>query len=90
MELLGPALDVNRRQASNAMKNCGSKIITPDLRIAAALIMLAGGKSMEVMRTYGYSRSIAYANLHRFVRIVNQCPTLEIKTESTISEHRCR
>jgi hypothetical protein len=56
VQLLGSLLDFDQRKAQNAMSFCRSDMITVGSRIAAALIMLAGGRYVEVMRTHGMSK----------------------------------
>jgi hypothetical protein len=78
LQLLYPRLDVEMRMARVSMAHSGSDDITSDSRLGAALIMLGGGRQMEAMRTHGISKAQAFANLHRVVAAVNDCPALDI------------
>ena len=60
------------------MARSGSTPISTASRLGTALIMLAGGRRMEAMRTHGISESQAYKNLHDVVTAINKHPNLAI------------
>jgi hypothetical protein len=72
LHLIGPSLEVNERQARNAMGKSGSAPISTASRIGAALIMLGGGRRIESMRTHGIAESTAYKNLKNRNRSSNR------------------
>ena len=83
--MMSPMLEKDKEMARRAMGKCKSDHITTSSRLGAALIILAGGRALEAMRTHGLSRSIVYSNLHEVVEAINTHPSLEIKYDSSIS-----
>lgn len=83
VDMLRPALDVNEDMAGRSMATSGSGPISTDSRLAAALIMLSGGRYVEAMRTHGLSKSSVYKNLRRVVRAINRHPNLTIACDNT-------
>jgi DDE superfamily endonuclease len=81
-EMIEPDLDVNASMAKISTK---SAPITIHSRLGAALIILAGGRRMEAMRTHGVSQSFTYANLRSVVRAINKNPNLKIGCDSSMS-----
>jgi hypothetical protein len=81
---LEPSLRVNEEMAALAMSRCRSERINTSSRVASALILLAGGRVIEAMRTHGLSQSTCYANFKRVVRAINSCAELEIKYENSL------
>jgi hypothetical protein len=79
VELLGCHLQSNHEMANLAAIRCQSDPISVESRIGAALIMLAGGRYVESMRTHGLAKSTVYSNLHDVVAAINSCPQLEIR-----------
>lgn len=55
-----------------SMSKCNSDISTTERRVAAALLVLAGGRSIEAMRTHGLGWTTVYNNLHEVVRAINR------------------
>ena len=89
-EMISPILQKNGEMAKRAMSKCKSNQITTESRLGAALIMLAGGRAMEAMRTHGLAKTTVYKNLHEVVRAINIHPALEIKYDSSISALKSR
>jgi hypothetical protein len=75
--LLEKDLTRNEKFAMNSLSG-SSKAVTVDSRVGAALIMLAGGRRIEAMRTHGLSQAMVYTNLHEVVRAINKHPALAI------------
>ena len=46
--------------------------ISTNSRLGAALIILAGGRRVESMRTHGVSQAFVYENLRRVIRSINE------------------
>ena len=84
LNLLYDSLTVNKKMAALQSSRSGSGPITPDSRLGCALIMLAGGRRIEAMRTHGLSEPGVYANFKRVVRAVNACPALAIEYDRTV------
>ena len=53
------------------MSKSGSGRITEASRLGAALIILAGGRETESLRTHGLSSTFVYDNLHEVVEAIN-------------------
>jgi hypothetical protein len=83
VDLLKPFLENDQRYYNISMSKCGSKPITTESRVGAALILLAGGRTMEAIRVHGLSESFVYANLHRVVEAINRCPQLNIVCDNS-------
>lgn len=83
-DMLSPIIDKNQEMAQRAMAKCKSAPISTDSRVGAALIMLAGGRATESMRTHGLAKATVYCNLHEVVRAINTHPSLEIKYDSSL------
>jgi hypothetical protein len=79
VQLLGSTLQSNHEMANLTAIRCQSEPISAESRIAAALIMLAGGRYVEAMRTHGFAKSTVYSNLHDVVAAINSCPQLDIR-----------
>lgn len=76
--LLQNSLMKDQVQAKRSLSGTASTPITVDSRIGAALIMLAGGRQIEVMRTHGLPQATVYSNLHEVVAAINAHPALAI------------
>ena len=61
---------VEVKQAACSARS-GSKPISVMSRVGAALIILAGGRNVEVMRTHGVSMSFCYKNLQDVCAAIN-------------------
>jgi hypothetical protein len=59
--------------ASLSMNQTRSFPISVASRVGAGLIMLAGGRSLESMRTHGLAKATVYANFHKFIDAINTC-----------------
>lgn len=81
-ELLSQDLSRNETQARNSLSGSGSRPISVESRVGAALIMLSGGRNIEAMRTHGLAMSSVYTNLHEVARAINKHPALEIKCDN--------
>ena len=81
IELLGPDLVIDTEMARRSMAISGSKPITTGSRVASALILLAGGRPVEVMRTHGISMSQVARNFAKVVAAINRHPSLAIKCD---------
>ena len=77
-EILKIYLQVDPKMAAVRSASTRSAPISTESRLGAALIMLAGGRDIEAMRTHGISSTFAYENLHRVVEAINSCPDLAI------------
>ena len=75
-EMFEMDLNVNDRMAKLST-NCGP--ITTHSRLGAALIILAGGRRVEAMRTHGLSQTFTYANFRKVVWAINRHPALKIE-----------
>ena len=75
--MLEPRLSVDKVMAKVSVPT--SEPITTNSRLGAALIILAGGRAMEAMRTHGISKAFVYDNLRRVVRAINDNPSLKIE-----------
>ena len=62
-QILLPHLSVDHRMATLANLSSGSDVSSTMSRLGACLIMLAGGRYVESMRTHGLARSTAYETL---------------------------
>ena len=89
-EMIAHMIDKNQEMATRAMAKCKSEVITTCSRLGAALIILAGGRHVEAMRTHGLSKPFVYANLHDVVKAINTHPSLEIKYDSSIASLKKR
>jgi hypothetical protein len=47
-------------------------------KIGVGLIILAGGRRTEAMRTHGIAESTVYKILHSFCKAVNECPVFDL------------
>lgn len=83
-ELLASTIEVDQGMASVSLQSSGTANITTDSRIGIALIMLAGGRFTEAMRTHGVSRASAYSILHQVVDAINNCAALDIDCRNDI------
>jgi len=83
LQMLSPRISVDEKMECVAMCGTGSAPITPDSRLGAALIMLAGGRRLESMRTHGISESLSYANFKKVVDAINDCPALAITCDNS-------
>ena len=74
------------------MANLSSKsgLITNHSRLGCALIILAGGRRIEAMKTHGVSQSFTYSNLRSVVRAINSNPNLKIKCDTSDESLRTR
>ena len=86
-EMLAPDLGVNEAMANLSSK---SGLITNHSRLGCALIILAGGRRIEAMRTHGVSQSFTYYNLRSVVRAINSNPNLKIKCDTSSEALRTR
>ena len=66
VSLLQPALEIDSNMASLAMRRSGSEQISTTSRVGAALIILAGGRVVESMRTHGLAQSTVYQKILYF------------------------
>ncbi len=57
VEILGPMLEKDNDMAKRSMSKCKSSPISPTSRLGACLIILAGGRVIEAMRTHGMAKS---------------------------------
>jgi hypothetical protein len=73
-----PCIEVREDYSLRPVGTCGSKAITSSSRLAAALIILGGGRCIEAMRTHGLSKSFVVTNLMKVVDAINSCPQLAI------------
>jgi len=89
-EMLSPRLTVNELKASASNMRSGSGDIGTDSRLGAALIMLAGGRFMEAMRTHGLSRTFVDTNLLHVCEIINSHPGLKIECPNDMHSLRKR
>jgi hypothetical protein len=89
-ELIAPMISVNQSMAQVSMSKSGSAPISSDSRLGAALIMLAGGRRIEAMRTHGLSKTMAYDNLHAVVKAINSHAALAIVPNNSTSELKKR
>jgi hypothetical protein len=78
VNLLDCYFPINYEMSNMTSIRCGSDAISTSSRIGAALIMLAGGRYVEAMRTHGLAKSTAFSNLHAVVAAINSCPQLAI------------
>jgi len=62
--------------------------ITINSRVGIGLILLAGGRPMEYMRTHGVAEDTAFRIFDQFLDSVNSCPQLNIKFD--LSENSLR
>jgi hypothetical protein len=83
-DMLAGRLEKNYEMAERALSQCQSEKYSTVSRLGAALIRLARGRNMEVMRTHGMSRPSAYNNLYHVCRAINSHPALEIKCDNTL------
>ena len=74
-DMLEPGILVDQDMANMSTK---SGPITSHSRLGAALIILAGGRRIEAMRTHGVSSTFTYSNLRNVVRAINGNPQLKI------------
>lgn len=89
VNVLEPLLKIDESMAALATKKSGSGEITMESRVGQCLILLGGGRIMEVMRTHGVSAQHAYWNFHRVVDAINQCSMLDLFFEIS-REHLAR
>ena len=63
------------------LRQCGTECdsISTESRLAAALILLAGGRDIECMRAHWLSNTFVNQNFHRVVDVIISCPDLAIK-----------
>jgi hypothetical protein len=47
------------------------------------LILLAGGRTIEAMRTHGLSRAQVYKNFREVIKAINECPALAIQCDNS-------
>jgi DDE superfamily endonuclease len=59
--------------------------ISTKSRLGAALIILAGGRRVESMRTHGLSQAFVYDNLRKIVKAINNNPRLAIVCDTSAS-----
>ena len=83
VEMLDPTLMSNQTMAALAMSKSGSAPISTSSRVGAALIMLAGGRAIESMRTHGLARTTVYENFRSVIRAINNHPALEITCDNS-------
>lgn len=57
--------------------------ISVESKVGAALIMLAGGRYVEAMRTHGIAKATAFKNLKDVVKAINAHPGLEVKCDNS-------
>ena len=89
-ELLRDDLKVDQRMASLQSSKSGSDLIGLDSRVGSSLIILAGGRHMEAMRTHGISESQSYVTFKKFVRAVNKHPALDINFRTDLDSCKLR
>ena len=70
IQLLQPCLTVSEEMSRRAMSQCKTKPITVSSRVGVGLIMLAGGRVVECMRTHGLAKATVLATI---VKIVHAC-----------------
>lgn len=83
-DLLEGQLSVNEQMARVSGCAAGSGLISTQSRLGAALIMLAGGRALESMRTHGLAMSSVYKNFRTVIRAINEHPALEICCDSSL------
>jgi hypothetical protein len=83
VQMLTPALEVDQKMAAIAMSSSYSQRITEGSRLGAALIILAGGRRIEAMRTHGLAETTVYSNLKRVVRAINSHSELAVSANKT-------
>jgi hypothetical protein len=74
LEIIRPCIEVSEDHSLRPFGTCGSKAITSSSLLAAALIILGGGRCIEAMRTHGLSKSFVVTNLMKVVDGCNQLP----------------
>ena len=80
-------LQVNQKTSKVSTK---SGAITTNSRLGAALIILAGGRRIESMRTHGLSQAFVYENLRKVVRAINNHPKLEIVCDTSLNSMKIK
>lgn len=89
-ELLYDNLCVDARMAEVALSGTNTRLYSTHSRLAAALIILGGGRCMEAMRTHGMPESVVYFNLHKICKIINSNPALAITCPNDLSSLKDR
>ena len=67
-----------------------SGAISTNSRLGSALIILAGGRRIECMRTHGVSSPFVYENLRRVVRAINNHPGLAITCDTSANSMKAK
>jgi hypothetical protein len=81
-ELLGPMIESDpMARVSNGRGNTSP--ISSASKLGAALILLAGGRRLEAMRTHGVASCTVYQNLHRVIEAINSHPALAIECDTS-------
>ena len=89
-EMLEDKLRVDDRMAALSQCRSGNKPISTRSPLAACLILLGGGRSIEVMRTHGVSKAMCFANFKRTIEIINSHPNLKIVCDNDIDSLKRR
>lgn len=84
IELLEPCLRRNFAMQQLALSESLSEPVSSASKIGATLIVLAGGRVMESMRTHGLAASCAYSYFHEVVNCINQIDTLKIECKNDL------
>lgn len=79
LELLYDYLKVDEEMARRSQSLSGSKVVSVASRLGMALIILAGGRPLEAMRTHGVSETTCRNNFHKVIKVINSCYALAIK-----------
>ncbi len=83
-----PYLKIDARMAKVAMGTSKSQPISLASRLGAALIILAGGRAAETLRTHGMSLPMVYKNFDAVIDAINKIP--ELKIDCSNSEEACK
>lgn len=78
VEMLDPILRKNPTNAANSLSGSGAMPISVASRVAVTLIMLAGGRYVEAMRTHGIPRCTAYSVFHEVLDAIISLDQLKI------------
>jgi predicted GNAT family acetyltransferase len=82
--LIGDRLKGNEQMAPVAAARSEFVPITAASKIGTALILLAGGRRLEAMRTHGIAQATVYSTLHSFCAAINEYPVFDLDYRSDL------
>lgn len=78
LHTLEPYLQVDNHMSQLAMSRTGSAFISKASRVAVTLIILAGGRVIEAMRTHGIAKTSAHVIFYDVINAINSAGDLAI------------